>query len=375
MRPNHDVFRQCCVIGELIRTGRGGLPAPRDDLAHIASRIHNRSDEEPDEATMLRWVLLAYPDRVARRRGGELSGVMVGGRGVRLDGSSIVRDDEFFLALDPREDRRGAGAATEAKVRLASAIRVEWLEECFPEALRRARVVRFDDERQRAVGVASIWYRDLLIREDAHVAVSREEASAALAAALATDARAFIQADEAAAAWLSRLEFVRRAQPEGGWPALGDDVEALAEVVADACVGKRTVEEVRAAALVPLLRARLSPVQARALEELAPETIVVPSGNRIRLVYEPGRPPVLAVRLQELFGLSATPRVGGGRVPVLLHLLGPNFRPVQVTDDLASFWSSTYFQVRKDLRARYPRHAWPDDPRTARAEAKGGRRT
>ncbi len=101
----------------------------------------------------------------------------------------------------------------------------------------------------------------------------------------------------------------------------------------------------------------------------------MPSGNRIRLVYEPDRPPVLAVRLQELFGWSDTPRLAGGRIPVLLHLLGPNFRPVQITEDLRSFWSNTYHQVRKDLRARYPKHSWPEDPWTARAEAKGGRRS
>jgi ATP-dependent helicase HrpB len=110
------------------------------------------------------------------------------------------------------------------------------------------------------------------------------------------------------------------------------------------------------------------------MDQEAPEALVVPSGNRIRLRYEPGRPPVLAVRLQELFGWAETPRIARGRVAILLHLLGPNYRPVQVTDDLHSFWSQTYFQVRKDLRNRYPKHAWPDDPLSARPKAKGSRR-
>ena len=98
----------------------------------------------------------------------------------------------------------------------------------------------------------------------------------------------------------------------------------------------------------------------------------MPSGSTIRLDYS-GPRPVLAVRVQELYGLPATPRLAGGRVPVLLHLLAPNFRPVQITDDLASFWATTYVQVRKDLRGRYPKHAWPDDPLSAEAECKGGR--
>ncbi len=92
---------------------------------------------------------------------------------------------------------------------------------------------------------------------------------------------------------------------------------------------------------------------------------MIPSGRRVRLVYERGRPPMLAARLQELFGWSETPRVARGRVPVLLQILGPNHRPVQVTDDLRSFWATTYFQVRKDLRGRYPKHSWPDDPLAA----------
>jgi ATP-dependent helicase HrpB len=142
----------------------------------------------------------------------------------------------------------------------------------------------------------------------------------------------------------------------------------------EVCAGKRSLEEVRRVALVPGLKSRLTHAQNRILDEQAPESLTVPSGNRIRLSYEPDRPPVLAVRLQELFGWTDTPRVAGGRVAVVLHLLGPNFRPVQITDDLRSFWATTYFQVRKDLRARYPKHAWPEDPLTAKPEAKGGRR-
>ena len=100
----------------------------------------------------------------------------------------------------------------------------------------------------------------------------------------------------------------------------------------------------------------------------------MPSGSRIRLTYEPGRPPVLAVRIQEMFGAAETPRVAAGRVPVLLHLLAPNMRPQQVTDDLASFWRNTYPEVRKELAGRYPKHAWPEDPLAAPAQRRPGRR-
>src|SRR5262249_60440027 len=128
---------------------------------------------------------------------------------------------------------------------------------------------------------------------------------------------------------------------------------------------RRACAEIRGGPWLDALRGVLTHAQWQAVEREAPERIAVPSGSRLALKYELGRPPVLAVRIQELFGLRDTPRVAGGRVRVLLHLLAPNFRPQQVTDDLASFWANTYAQVRKDLRARYPKHAWPEDPGNA----------
>ena len=110
------------------------------------------------------------------------------------------------------------------------------------------------------------------------------------------------------------------------------------------------------------------------IERLAPREMELANGNRHSLVYEAGRPPVLAVRIQELFGVRETPRIGGGRVAVLLHLLGPNYRPQQVTADLASFWANTYPEVKKELRRRYPKHAWPDDPLATQATRSGLKR-
>jgi ATP-dependent helicase HrpB len=346
------------VAAELTRWGRR-LSGPSSTAA-----------PEPDELTMLRWIVLAYPDRVVRRRGpSDATGVMVGGRGVRLSPESVVREAEFFVALDPREQRRGG--TREALVGIASALRVEWLEELFPASLRRERAAQLDEARQRVIGVNTLWYRDLLLREDRSAPLDPETASATLAEALRPRAEEFFHRDEAAAQWLARLELIRRAMPEVAWPDFDD--RALGELLAGACAGKRSVEEVGRVPLVPLLRGRLTFAQGRMLDDLAPEALTVPSGQRIRLSYAIDRPPVLAVRLQELFGWTETPRVAAGRVAVVLHLLGPNFRPVQITEDLGSFWATTYFQVRKDLRARYPKHSWPEDPLTAKAEAKGRR--
>ena len=136
------------------------------------------------------------------------------------------------------------------------------------------------------------------------------------------------------------------------------------------CWGKRSFADLRRASLGKLVRSSLTHDQLGALDREAPPTIQVPSGTHVRLDYTPGQPPVLAVRIQEMFGLTQTPRVGGGRVPVTLHLLAPNYRPAQVTQDLESFWANTYPQVRKELRARYAKHPWPEDPLSAEAVCK-----
>ena len=346
----------------------------RDDLLRVARGLPGRSGHPPDQAdeeTLLRLILLAYPDRVVRRRGGDGStGVMVGGRGIRLDPESVVRDAEFFLALDPREDRRGG--TLEARVRIASALRPDWLEELFPGSVRRERTVQFDEDRRRVVGVSTVGYRDLPLREDRNLPVEPVAAARALAEALAPRARSIFEGDEASALWLARLDLARLRMPEAEWTEFGEP--DWAELIALATEGRRSEEEVLRAPLLSLLKSRLSFQESRRLDEQIPESLLVPSGNRIRIAYQLDGPPVLAVRLQELFGWSDTPRIAGGRVAVVLHLLGPNYRPVQITDDLRSFWSGTYFQVRKDLRSRYPKHSWPDDPLTARAEARGGRR-
>jgi ATP-dependent helicase HrpB len=274
------------------------------------------------------------------------------------------------LALDPWEDRRVG--TLEARVKIASGIKLEWLEAFFPDALRRERSVQFDEGRGRVVGVSTLSYRDLTLREDRSAPVDPTLAGQELARVLSARGRDVFEKDEAAGLWLARFDLASRALPELDWPRF--DQAGWSELIGLACQGKRSEVEVSGGPLLAILKSRLTYAQNQRLDELVPEALVVPSGNRIRLDYRAGAAPVLAVRLQELFGWPETPKVAAGRVTVLLHLLGPNYRPVQITEDLASFWANTYFQVRKDLRSRYPRHSWPDDPLKAPAESRGGRR-
>jgi ATP-dependent helicase HrpB len=344
----------------------------RDELQRIGEKL--LSGQMPmaaaSEQALLKLVLWAYPDRVCRRRGGQDRAVMVGGGGVRLSPDSVVKRADLFVAVDPRHDDRSH--AREAFVRIASAIKAQWLEELFPTQIRREREVIYDESRERVVGVARLWYRDLLLREDKDVPVDAPAAAAALRAIAAQRAPELFRADEEAQSVLARVALLREKMPEHPWPAWND--AELAEILLRAAPGAKGLADLRALPLASILKASLQYPLDRLLEREAPETIEVPSGSRIRLRYSAGGEVVLAVRLQELFGWPATPRITAGRVPVKLELLAPNYRPVQVTSDLASFWASAYFHVRKDLKARYPKHAWPEDPLTAKPEAKGGRK-
>jgi ATP-dependent helicase HrpB len=287
---------------------------------------------------------------------------MTGGGGVRIAAESVVKRAELFVACDARHDVRSRAA--EAMVRIAVAIDESDLQRHFPQAMTTETLTRYDPAVDRVIAIKQTRYRDLVLRESPTGEIDRECAAKVLFEALRSEARSLLESDDAAITLVRRIELLRAHLTQHAWPNVADDLEAI---LRDACAGCRSRRELR---LVDAIRARLAHPLDRQLDEHAPETIRVPTGNRIRVDYSTGRP-ILAVRLQEMFGQLDTPRIAAGRVKVVLHLLGPNYRPVQVTDDLASFWTNTYPQVRKDLRARYPKHAWPDDPRTAPPVAKG----
>jgi ATP-dependent helicase HrpB len=289
---------------------------------------------------------------------------MVGGRGVRLAPSSGVTAAELFVCTDVDASHR------ETLVRAASAVRRDWLP---PALVRTAVEVAFDAAAERVTAFRRLRFDDLVIEETPAGLPSGEQAAQVLAAAAAAHLdRVLPPPDSAAGIYLTRLRCLRQWLPELNLPDCDD--AALRELLPWLCPGCRSFADVRNAGWVEALQGRLTHAQRVAVEREAPERLEVPSGSHIKLEYEVGRPPVLAVRIQELFGLTETPRVAAGRVRVLLHLLAPNYRPQQITDDLASFWANTYIQVRKDLRARYPKHAWPEDPTEATPERRPQRR-
>lgn len=321
---------------------------------------------------LLKLLLYAYPDRVTVRRAGDPTrGVMVGGRGVVLEPASVVRKSPLFLSIDPRD----VEGSNESRVSIASAIEEDWLAEIHPHLTEKKKLHRFDEARGKVVTVSQVIFAGLVVREE--VTGERSDKSGladALYDHLSRDPQAFFAGDEDAVKTLARIRFLAKWMPELQMPEFGDD--ELRTVLRAACDGCASEEQVRARGLSRLIENELTWKQRGALNEHAPETLAVPSGSRIKVQYpENGDgPPAMAVRLQELFGWAETPKLAAGRAPVKMELLGPNYRPVQVTSDLKSFWNTTYAEVRRDLRARYPKHPWPEDPWNAPAVAVGRRR-
>jgi len=311
-----------------------------------------------DPAAALRLALLeAFPDRLARlRAGAQDRAAMAGGRGVRLAGSRVV-GEPLFLAIDLDD------ASGEAGVRLASAVERSWLdiEPLASANLSTREELLYHPSRRQVEARRQTTWLDLVI-EETPVAIRDEAAAAAILAreaAIAFD-RVAPAADSAAGMFLARVRWLATAVPDLGLPHI--DEAAVKALLPDVCPGLRSLDEVAQADWLSRLQAAVGFDRLAEIDRLAPTHHELPSGKRFKLAYEPSGPPVLAVRIQELFGVAETPRIAGGRIAVLLHLLGPNHRPQQVTSDLASFWANTYPTVKKELRRRYPKHAWPDDP-------------
>ncbi|TDB73417.1 ATP-dependent helicase C-terminal domain-containing protein, partial [Micromonospora sp. KC721] len=304
---------------------------------------------------------LAYPERLARvRRAGDSSYLMAGGTAAELAaGTALAGVDWLAVAVADRSP--GAPAA---RIRLAAAVDEATAREAGGPLLRTQREVRWADGDVVAREVVGLGAIELVSRPLARP--GRELLAGALRDGLRREGLALLDWTPAARALRQRLAFCHRALG-GQWPDVGDD--ALLATVDDwlgpeLATARRRADLARVDVTAALRRLLPWPAAAR-LDELAPERIEVPSGSRIRVDYADPAAPVLAVKLQETFGWAEAPRIADGRVPVLLHLLSPAGRPVAVTADLASFWRGGYAQVRAELRGRYPRHPWPEDPGTA----------
>lgn len=332
------------------------------------------------ERALLIATLAGYPDRVGRLRRPDTSTgrsgrevvFAFGGSAVLAD-TSVIGAEEFVVAVDAEE--RSEGTRNRVLMRAASAVEADWLLDLFTDAITDAVRVRWNEEQNRVEVTRQLAYGSLVLEETRVTTfdddLSRRVAEELAKAACARGIAAFVKGD-ALERWFARVRFVQKHCPELGLPVADD--ELLERAVRDASFGRRSFSELREADLDGAIRATLTPEQTRSLHEAAPDAIVLPGGRRLLLEYGPDGTVSASSRMQDFFGMAEGPVVAKGRVPVVLHLCAPNQRPVQVTTDLAGFWQRHYPALAKELRRKYPKHSFPDDPRTAQPPAPRGPR-
>ncbi|NKJ21770.1 ATP-dependent helicase HrpB [Dyella sp. SG609] len=326
----------------------------RLDLRTAASGV-------PDSHAVGDLLLHAFPDRVARRDDNNpLRYTLANGRGARLHEGTALLGEPWLVALDLRYEAR------DSLILAAAPLDPRVLERDYPAQFRRERALRWNDERNAVEAFEEHRYAGIVLSRRS-VPVQPGDALPALLAAIRAKGLDALPWSEHARRLRLRMQAVREWMPELGLPDVSDDalLASLETWLGPYLDGKRRFDALSAEELSQALSSLFDYEQRRALEAHAPENLTVPSGMSRRIEYAAGEPPVLAVKLQELFGLADTPRVGNGRVPVTLHLLSPAGRPIQVTQDLKGFWERTYPEVKKELKGRYPRHPWPDDPWSA----------
>ncbi len=299
-----------------------------------------RQAGQNDEALLLS-LLAGFPDRVAKRRAG-VEVQLANGLSAELAGSAPGY--QFLLALDA-EDRREKPLPL---IRLSARCEPEWLLDVLPGQVRELATTVWSRQGERVERQSALLYGKLVLAESRGPAPAAEAAGMLAAKALERGLEAFVDR-EALDNFLHRVAFAGVAAP------------SAEDVLRELCEGLSSFNELRAAAsqFLPLLESRAN---ARQLSELAPATLGLPAGRSVKVHYEADRPPWIASRLQDFFGMLETPRLGPAKTPLVIHLLAPNQRPVQTTTDLAGFWERLYPTVRRELMRRYPRHQWPEKP-------------
>jgi ATP-dependent helicase HrpB len=304
-------------------------------IARPAKQSHH------DDDALLISVLAGFPDRAARRRAGNQV-LLSNGTSAELAGEPPPY--EFMIAVDA-EDRKDKPLPL---IRITARIEPEWLLDLFPDRIREQSIVTWNRTAERVEAVSSMLYDELVIQESRSTAPEVEAAELLAQKALETGIERFVEKD-ALDDLLARIEFA------------GLELPDLPQTLRDLCTGLRSFSELKIAAkeFVTVLEQN---VGAQRLHELAPARIRLQGGRQTKVHYESGKPPWIASRLQDFFGMRETPRLGRDRTPITVHLLAPNQRPVQTTIDLAGFWERLYPQVRRELMRRYPKHAWPERP-------------
>ena len=342
----------------------------RRQLAAALDGRRARVDAAAEAQALRLAILTAFPDRVARRReAGGKTALLAAGGSAEL---GLEQTGDWLVAVDVVEDRKSGRSGLSGRapiVRLSSRIEPDWVLDLFAERVVEIDRRAFDARTERVERTTGLAFGALALDARTEPAPPDEETARLLAAAALGRGLDKLPGGEAIPGLLQRITFAREAAPEAPLPTLGAD--AVSELVRLACVGRNSFAELArpGADLGAAVLAALPHEARRALDTLAPVQITLSGGRTVPVHYDPTSPPWIESRLQDFFGTRAAPAIGSGRVPLTVHLLAPNGRAVQVTRDLAGFWTQHYPALRRELGRRYPRHAWPEDGATARPPA------
>lgn len=349
---------------DALHRGRGLAPGVRDrtmaQKRRLMEMLDINDDRESDSESGI-LVALAYPERIARRRPERAGQYQLSNGTIAVLPQGNLGREEFLAIADVDT---GIG---DAKIHLAASLQQNDLEMVFAREIVNEKEIDWNDSKQQ-VRARTVRKLGAVLLSEQPLDLAGEEIARALIEGIRRTGLSCLPWEKESEQFRSRVQWVRRSIKEASeWPDFSNEAltETLDSWLAPFVSGMWRLDQLQRLDLVGILGTRLTRVRLRDLDRLAPSHLQVPSGSRVALDYGPSDHPALSVKLQELFGLIETPRVGGGTIPVTIHLLSPAARPLAVTQDLRSFWQNVYPEIRKQLRARYPKHPWPEDPLTA----------
>jgi ATP-dependent helicase HrpB len=343
----------------------------RRQLKRLSGKPNDDGHDHPYVAGLL--LALAYPDRIAQRQPSEAAGYrLVNGQGARFSRPDPIATEPFLVIADLD------GGTQWADIHLAAPITRDAIESLYRDQVLSEESVYWDERSGAVRALRRQRLGAITLLEEAVSSPDTTKITSALLQAISKAGLDVLSFSHLLRQWRARVMWLRRIDdPPTEWPNLSDEalLQTLEQWLGPYVANITTLDRVKRLDLTAPLHALLTYEQLRRLDRLAPTHMTVPSGSRLPIDYEQSEFPVLEVRLQEMFGCKDTPCVAGGKIPLMLHLLSPAKRPVQVTQDLGGFWKRAYQDVRKELRGRYPKHHWPEDPLNAVPTAKTKRRS
>ncbi len=349
--------QQCVGLGLNAGAARDVMRAAQDFLSESRRLWGDSGSSQDSELSFLQCLLRVFPDRLARRRDqGTLVCELSGRRLAELSRESVVRGEALFLACEARETGQASQPGTKTILSLASGVREQWLWDFFPDAWEETDIAVWDDSQQQVVRRQSLSCLGIVLEEKLRQDPDPEAAAEILACLLDDGKLALPGWDDDVERWIARVRWLAEMFPEQGLPSY--DESDRAKVHRLLCAGETSYRAVKNKECLAAVRQLLPRSQVQFVEAMAPAQVMLPNGRRMRLEYTPGQAPKGRSRIQDFYDMVETPRVAGGAVPVLLDILAPNYRTVQITDDLKRFWDVHYPRIKPELARRYPRHVW-----------------